>query len=143
MLKWWPDEPFSSVCGTPSVAVFDRAVFDTGGFWSAAAPELLTVPAGLEGLYLVAAGVFLKGGAVDGGVWMDVRVDAPFFPVCGQSGLFRNLGFTPTVAVLSCSALVRLEPGQSLRLAAYGWAGSGAVVGGSIDLTYLSLVKLD
>jgi hypothetical protein len=140
-----------STNGSPTVVVFDSAVFDTSGFWSSSARDLLKVPAGLGGLYLVSGGVLLKGGLVNTGVWMDVRREPEFFEVCGQSGSFLLLGFTPPVAVLSCSALIVLAEGQMLHLSAYGFGGAGGsvgptgspLVGASIDLTYLSLVKLD
>ena len=141
-----------STNGTPTVVVFDAAVFDTGGFWTAAAGhDVLKVPAGLAGLYLATAGVLVKGGLVGTGLWMDVRTGPEFFQVCGQSGQFYSLGFTPTIAVLSCAGVVNLAEGQTVHLTAYGMGGAGAaigptaspLVGGSIDLTYLSLVKLD
>lgn len=58
----------------PLLVPFESAVYDTGGFWSAASPTRLTVPAGVTKVRLQGS-VALKANATGGGVYVSFHKD--------------------------------------------------------------------
>jgi hypothetical protein len=120
---------------TWTLIVFEGVTLDTNAFWSAAAPERLTVPPGLGGFYLA---TFVAN--------FDANANGARYAELKANGVFLR-GITPPTAAttvgvtVTAQLLLSLAPGGYVQGAVYQSSGANLnVFGGgatTISLAYL------